>query len=97
MPNWIPAKQRGNPVKCQFNLPIEYNIYKNKIEESEGFKVSKYWGNKGKKKMMQACIKDYKKLFSECNCWYYFIVWNYNENKLNDLDLQTIFEKQICQ
>jgi TonB family protein len=26
MPNWIPGKQRGKPVRVQFNLPIRFTL-----------------------------------------------------------------------
>lgn len=26
MPKWIPGKQRGKPVRVQFNLPISFNL-----------------------------------------------------------------------
>lgn len=26
MPNWIPGKQRGEPVRVQFNLPIKFTL-----------------------------------------------------------------------
>jgi protein TonB len=30
MPKWKPAKQRGKPVRCQFTLPIKFELPKNK-------------------------------------------------------------------
>lgn len=30
MPKWKPGKQRGKPVRCQFNLPINFELPKNK-------------------------------------------------------------------
>jgi protein TonB len=30
MPKWKPAKQRGKPVRCQFNLPIKFELPKDK-------------------------------------------------------------------
>ncbi len=30
MPKWKPAKQRGKPVRCQFNLPINFELPKDK-------------------------------------------------------------------
>lgn len=30
MPKWKPAKQRGKPVRCQFNLPIKFELEKDK-------------------------------------------------------------------
>ncbi len=30
MPKWQPAKQRGKEVRCQFNLPIKFELSKDK-------------------------------------------------------------------
>ncbi len=30
MPKWKPGKQRGKPVRCQFNLPIKFELPKDK-------------------------------------------------------------------
>ncbi|MEE0917892.1 MAG: energy transducer TonB [Bacteroidales bacterium] len=30
MPKWKPAKQRGKPVRCQFTLPIKFELPKDK-------------------------------------------------------------------
>ena len=30
MPKWIPAKQRGQPIECVFNLPISFGTNKSK-------------------------------------------------------------------
>lgn len=30
MPKWKPGKQRGKPVRCQFTLPIKFELPKNK-------------------------------------------------------------------
>lgn len=30
MPKWQPAKQRGKEVRCQFNLPINFELSENK-------------------------------------------------------------------
>ncbi len=26
MPRWNPAKQRGKPVRCQFNIPVDFSL-----------------------------------------------------------------------
>ena len=33
MPNWIPGKQRGRPVKVQYTLPVSFKLPKEKVEE----------------------------------------------------------------
>lgn len=30
MPKWNPGKQKGKPVRCQFNLPIKFELPKDK-------------------------------------------------------------------
>lgn len=96
MPKWIPAKLRGKPIKCQYNLPIEFNLYKIKVEKTKSFIISKYWNNKGKKNFMKICTNDFKKSPSECDCWYYYIVWSFNDMKLDELKLNELFNTQKC-
>lgn len=96
MPKWTPAEQRGKPIKCTYTLPIEFNIYKNNIEKNADFTISHYWNKKGKEKFMTTCASDFNKSDSECNCWLYFIIWNYNEKKLEELSLEEIFKTQKC-
>jgi len=96
MPKWTPAEQRGKPIKCRYNLPIEFNFYKNYIERRTDFTISQYWKKKGKKKFMKTCTNDFNKTASECNCWFDYIVWNYNKKKLEELDLNEIFKTKKC-
>ncbi len=96
MPKWTPAKQRGKPIKCSYNLPIEFDFYGNKIENTQNFTTSKYWNRKGKNKFIKTCTSDFKKNTSECNCWLDFIVWNYNNMKLEELNLTEIFKTKKC-
>ncbi len=35
MPKWIPAKQRGKPVKVQYTLPISFKLDKKKLKKSK--------------------------------------------------------------
>ncbi|NOZ47922.1 MAG: energy transducer TonB [Chlorobi bacterium] len=95
MPKWIPAEQRGKPIKCRFNLPIEFNFDLNQnLNDPE---PSKYWSKKGKKKFMKICTQEFRKNKTECDCWYNFIIWNYNNWTIKDLDIKEIFEKQKCE
>lgn len=96
MPKWIPGEQRGKPVKCRYNLPIRFDYYKAKIRDTEGFTRSKYWRTKGYKKFMKICEKDYNKSLSECECWLHFIIWNYNDKELGDLNLEEMFQLDKC-
>lgn len=95
MPKWIPATQRGKPVKCRFNLPIEFD--NNQDINSDIPEPSKYWSKKGKKKFMKICTQEFKKSEIECDCWYNFIIWNYNNRTLKELEIKEIFEKQKCE
>jgi len=97
MPNWIPGEQRGKPAKCRYNLPIRFDYYKAKIRDTEEFSRSKYWKTKGYKKFMKICEKDYNKSLSECECWLHFIIWNYNDKELDDLNLDEMFQTNKCQ
>jgi len=95
MPKWIPAEQREKPIKCRFNLPIEFNFDLNQnLNDPE---PSKYWSKKGKKKFMKICTQEFRKNKTECDCWYNFIIWNYNNWTIKDLDIKEIFEKQKCE
>jgi TonB family protein len=35
MPKWEPGKQRGKPVRVQYNMPIKYTLAKDKEKEKE--------------------------------------------------------------
>lgn len=95
MPKWIPARQRGEPVACQFNLPIVFSLDENQ-GNSNLPEPSKYWSKKGKKKFYKLCTTEFDKSKEECNCWYDFVVWNYNDKFLHELNFEIIFEKQKC-
>jgi TonB family protein len=95
MPKWIPAKQRGKPIKCQYNLPVKFDFDQN--QDFNKPETSKYWSKKGKKKFMKICTQEFQKSQSECDCWYDFIIWNYNNMTLKELDIKEIFEKQKCE
>jgi TonB family protein len=86
MPNWIPAEQRGKPIRCQFTMPIRF-----------GPEMSKYWRKKGEKRFLKICEEQYGKSRAECDCWFNFIIWNYNNRTLNSLDLDEIFKSQRCE
>ena len=95
MPLWIPATQRGKSIKCFYNLPITFEL--NKKLHLNPPVPSKYWKKKGKKKFLKKCLKEFHKNKNECNCWYKFILYNYNDHKLNELNLHEMFKKQSCQ
>ncbi|NCA86434.1 MAG: energy transducer TonB [Clostridia bacterium] len=86
MPDWIPAEQRGKPVRCQFTMPIRF-----------GPEMSKYWRKKGEKRFLKICGEQYGKSRAECDCWFNFIIWNYNDKTLKSLDLDEIFKNQKCE
>jgi TonB family protein len=95
MPNWIPAIQKGQPVACQFNLPIEFNLNEKRDGDTRP-EPSKYWSKKGKKKFYALCTTDFGKSENECDCWYDFVIWNYNDDFMTDLDFEIIFDRQKC-
>ncbi len=94
MPNWTPATQRGKSIKCRFNLPIEFDCIQS--QSSDILQPSKYWKKKGKKQFMKICSQEFQKSENECDCWYNFIIWNYNNNTLKELDIREMFNKQEC-
>jgi TonB family protein len=90
MPNWNPAKQRGKPVSCQYNLAISFNfdqVYDNP-------EPSKYWKKKGRKKFMKRCLSEFGKSETDCSCWYNYIIWNYNHLTMKEIDLLEMFNSQ---
>lgn len=95
MPPWIPAKLRGKPVKCEIIKPIKFVINQNPCQLT--LNPSKYWAKKGKKYFNQKCLEEHGKSQAECDCLYEFILWNYNNYRLDDLDLNMMFEKQKCE
>ncbi len=95
MPPWIPAKLRGKPVRCESNLPVKFTLSQNPCLITP--QPSKYWAKKGKKYFYQKCLEEHGKNQTECDCWFEFILWNHNSYRLDDLDLNLMFEKQKCE
>jgi TonB family protein len=95
MPDWIPGKQWGKPVRCQFTMPIHFDFSQSKNESLP--EMSKYWHKKGEKRFFKICEEQYGKSRTECDCWFNFIIWNYNDMTLNSLDLDEIFKTQKCE
>lgn len=95
MPDWIPGEQRGQPIGVRYNLPIKFQLQMEDIKNMTP-KPAKYWKKRGKRKFMKTCRKDYSKSQKECDCWYNYIIMNYNDTKLKRLDLEWIFEHQQC-
>lgn len=94
MPKWIPATQRERPIKYKFTLPVKFTLNTNHYLEHP--EISKYWNKKGRKKFFKICENEFGKSGTECNCWFEFIIWNYNDRKINELDLKQVFKKQKC-
>jgi TonB family protein len=95
MPKWIPGKENGKPHEIQFNVPVKFVL-----SQEPGAKTpipSAYWRDTGKTFFMQECSVRFKKSTDDCECWYNFILWNYNSLKLYDLDLKLMFEKFRCE
>lgn len=95
MPDWIPGKQRGRPVDAQYNLPIRFQLNKTDFQDIPT-ETSRYWRKRGKRKFIKTCLEDYGKTEQECECWYSFIIWNYNYLRLKDIDLDSMFNNQYC-
>lgn len=93
MPDWLPAKNRGKPIKWMYYLPITYCI--NGRESIKQPSPSGYWVKKGKKLFYKKCLNEYGKTQEECDCWNKFIIWN-DKYSLNDPDLKEMFDKQKC-
>ena len=94
MPSWIPASQKGKPIRTSFTLPINFKLHDTTISEEPI--ASAYWKKRWKRKFEKVCKKTYNKSQEECNCWYNFILWNYNSLHLEMLDLKYMFEHQKC-
>jgi len=94
MPKWIPATQRERPIKCRFILPVKFTLNTNYCLEHP--EISKYWNKRGRIKFFKICKNEFGKSEAECSCWFEFIIWNYNDRKINELDLKEIFKKQKC-
>ena len=94
MPKWLPAIYKGQPVEMKYTFPIIFKLHEKK-EDNKPIPM-RYWLEKGEKQFKEICIKQYVKSKTECDCWYNFIIWNYNSLKLEDLDLKIMFERQKC-
>lgn len=94
MTNWIPATMRGNPVRTRYTVPIKFKLDgRTSLEEPT---PSSYWKKRGKRQFEKICKETYKKSQDECDCWYKFIIWNYNSLRIEMIDLNELFEKQKC-
>ncbi len=94
MPKWIPGTNRGRPTKSQYNLPIRFEI--SNIQNPDNPEPSKYWSRRGKRKFMRICLNDFRKSNEECACWHEFIILNYNNRKVEELDFVEMFKKHQC-
>ena len=94
MPKWIPATQNGVPQKVNFTVPVKFKLNGRIVNIKTN--PRRYWLRNGKKQFEKSCSEQYGKDKNECDCWYNFIVWNYNDHRLIDLDLKEMFERQKC-
>ena len=90
MPRWHPGTQRHKPVAVQFNLPVKFSL-KGRIPGVTP-KPSVYWAGTGKKLFYQKCSDAYRLTVYDCDCWYNFIVRNYNDLDLVSIDLDEMFK-----
>lgn len=85
---------RGSPVRIQYNLPIHFDYNNHQNQKSP--EAAKYWSKRGKKNFMRIYLNEYQKNINECNCWYNFIILNYNSLTTKELDFDELFNKQTC-
>lgn len=95
MPKWIPAENRDIPIRTQFNIGIGFD-YSENWKTIEDPVPSDYWIEKGKRKFHKVCESEYRMTQKECDCWYRFIIWNYNNRELKYIDLDYLFRTQKC-
>jgi len=94
MPKWIPATLNGKPLRMRFTLPFKFKLDgRTPFEEPI---ASAYWKKRGKIKFEKTCKETYNKSQEECDCWYKFIIWNYNSLHIEMIDLKVMFEKYNC-
>lgn len=94
MPPWLPAMRRGKPVAVQYNLPVKFSLENgDPLRRPE---PSKYWENRGKRLFYKACHEEFGYSGDECDCWYRFVVLNYNTRHFHELNLGEIFERHTC-
>ncbi|MCA1752638.1 MAG: energy transducer TonB [Flavobacteriales bacterium] len=94
MPPWLPAMRRGKPVAVQYNLPVKFSL-----ENGDPLRMpepSKYWENRGKRLFYKSCKEEFGYSGDECDCWYRFVVFNYNTRHFHELNLGEMFEKHTC-
>jgi TonB family protein len=94
MPNLNPGEFRGNPIRVQYSMPIHFGFAPGRNGSPP--EMSKYWSKKGKESFFKTCQEQYGKSWAECNCWFNFIIWNYNDKTLKSIDLDEIFKSQKC-
>ena len=93
MPDWIPGSTNGKPIAVNFNLPVRFRL--NGRTPGNKPEPSTYWSNKGKKLFYKECL-DKQMLQQECDCWFSFIVWNYNDLRLAQIDLDEMIKMYRC-
>ncbi len=89
---WIPGTQRSIPVKIEYRLPITFSLDNTLVND----KISAYWKTIGKWHLKH-CLER-KQIFSDedFNCWYNFITSNYNKRKINEINLDLMFQNFNC-
>ena len=93
MPDWVPGKRGGKPVDVNFNLSFKFQLNKTGVQLTTP-EPSKYWEIRGKEKFMKICREEYRKSQQECEFWYGFIISNYNNKRLKDIDLNWLFKNK---
>lgn len=91
---WRPGNQGSKPVRIQYRMPIIFNLDNTLSDDG---KISGYWKYFGKYKLKRQFKKMQIFNDNEFNCWYRFITSNYNSKKLNQLNLDLMFQSFNCE
>lgn len=94
MPPWLPATRRGKPVAVQYHLPVKFSL-----AEGDPLRIpeaSQHWKKRGKRLFYKTCTEEFGHTIEECDCWYRFVVFNYNTRYFHELSFAEIFERQKC-
>lgn len=94
MPAWIPGEVRGNKIRCSYTLAISFRF------SGRGTPIqpvpSGYWASVGRTAFFEKCAQDYGMDELTIDCWYRYIIWNYNHLRLSDISLDELFRNHKC-
>lgn len=94
MPNWIPGEVRDNKIRCSYMLPICFRF------SGRGTLAqpvpSSYWASAGRTEFFDRCAKEYSMSELDTDCWYRFVIWNFNHLRMSDISLDELFRSHKC-